>query len=82
MNKVGQLLPARPEEEQFEVLIEVRSIKHDCHVAYRLNEHEIENGYAEQIIRDLKYRMLDFIQEKQNATSEGKSSQDEERVLN
>lgn len=69
----AEILPALDRaEEHLEVIITVRSVKHDCHVAYRLNQLEIENGHTEQIIRDLKYRILDFIGEKENAASEEK----------
>lgn len=63
------------EEEPLEVIIEIRSYKHDCHVAYMINQHEIDNGYLPEIIRDLKYRLQDFIQEKQSETRKKKHIQ-------
>jgi len=50
--------------DDFEVEIIVRSRKHDCHTAYRLSTHEIENDFVLQIIRDMGYRLMDFIEEK------------------
>ena len=69
-------------EEELDVIIEVRSMKHDCHVAYRLSKFEMDNNHIMEIIRSMKYRMLDFIQEKLNAASEGKGCEVEERLLN
>lgn len=69
-----------PDEDDFEVEVIVRSRKHDCHTAYRLSKHEIENDYVFQIIRDMGYRLMDFIQEKENAASEGKEGKDKKRL--
>jgi len=82
-SSAAKILPALDRaEEHLEVYITVRSVKHDCHTAYLLSKHEIENGHVEQIIRDINYRILDFIQEKLNAASEGKSSEVEKGLLN
>ena len=69
-----------PDEDDLEVEVIVRSRKHDCHTAYRLSKHEIENDYIFQIIRNMGYRLMYFIQEKENAASEGKESQDAKRL--
>ena len=67
MNSTAAILPALDRaEEELDVIIEIRSYKHECHVAYRVNQHEIDNGHLPAIIRDLKYRLQDFIQEKIN----------------
>jgi hypothetical protein len=82
-SSAAKILPALDRaEEHLEVIITVRSIKYDCHVAYMLNKHEIENGYTEAVIRDMSYRLMDFIGEKLNAASEGKESKDEKGLLN
>lgn len=66
--------------DDFEVIIQVRSQKHNCNVAYMMSQYEISNAMFEEIVRSLKYRMLDFIQEKLNAISQGKESQYSQRL--
>lgn len=77
----AEVLPALDRaEDELQVTITVLSFKHDCHTAYMLTQHEIDNGLVEEIIRDLKYRLQDFIQEKLNAAREGKESKDAQRL--
>lgn len=52
--------------DDFEVEITIRSWKHDCHTAYRLNKMEIEQDRLAEIIRGMSYRLQDFIKEKEN----------------
>lgn len=83
MNSSAAILPALDRaEEELQVTITVLSFKHDCHTAYMLSQHEIDNGYVPEIIRNLKYRLQDFIQEKVNAASQRESSEVQERLLN
>ena len=82
-SSAAEILPALDRaEEHLEVYITVRSVKHDCHTAYLLSQTEIENGDTDAVIRDMSYRLLDFIREKENAASEGKSSEVEKGLLN
>lgn len=60
------------DEDEFEVEIIIRSRKYDCHTAYRLNKFEIENDSSREIMLQMTIRLQDYIQEKLNATSEGK----------
>lgn len=73
MSNAAEILPALDRaEEHLDVYITVCSLKHDCHTAYVLSSAEIENGDTDKIINDMSCRLLDFIKEKSNATSEGK----------
>lgn len=83
MNSSEAIFPALDRaEEHLDVIIEVRSFKHDCHVTYKVSQNEIDKGLLPEIIRNLKYRLQDFIQEKINATSEKKSREVQARLLN
>lgn len=72
--------------DDFEVEIIIRSWKYDCHTAYRLSKAEIEGDQIPHIMRGMTHRLQDFIdtriEEKKHAASEGKESQDQERILN
>lgn len=61
-------------EEELQVFIEVRSIKHNCNIAYLLLPDEIDEGYVPAIIRTLKYQIKQAIREKLNAASQRKKS--------
>lgn len=60
--------------DDFEIQLIVRSRKHDCHTAYVLSQHDIENDFVLDIIRDMGYRLMDYIQEKENAISGGRNN--------
>lgn len=72
------------EPDDFEVEITIRSWKYNCHTSYNLSKNEVKSDSMDEIIRSMTYRLQDFIdtrnQEKNNATSEGKESQDTQRI--
>ncbi len=64
---VAQLAIDPAEEyEDFEVIIKVRSIKHDCNIAYPMSGHEQSNSHFEDILRSLKQQMRNFIKDGRN----------------
>lgn len=72
--------------DDFEVEITVRSLKYDCHTAYRLNKLEINDDNMSEIVRCMTYRLKDFIdtrnQQKKNTASKDKDSPNEKGFLN
>ena len=71
MINAARALPfSPPEADDFEVEMIIRSWKHDCHTAYRLNKHEIEN----LSIPEMRRRKMPLIQGKKAKTKKGFST--------
>ena len=74
INAALELPFSETNSDDFEIEITIRSRKYDCHTAYGLNKHELENDYIREIMLQMTIRLQDFIQEKLNATSKGEES--------